>query len=222
MALGLIARCGDLVAPGDLGIPPAPVRAEPDAPADRDATPNGVEPTSAVPIVGCLTTDRDELTEGESITFRAIASDPLGASNIVERALVDGDDGSVYGAFAASSPGTFEYSIRLTWGEISAIKPLGRHAAGPPGARRTFIARFANRQARAGRASIDIVFYCAPRDWGGACSGRCTNSFESSSCARHTAIAALRGALATQRAATGSGLCPFRIAPTVGAGFFEL
>jgi hypothetical protein len=120
------------------------------------------------PVFLTLSANVTQITEGESVTFTAILTDPDGVEDIIGGSLL-GADGSVdFGPFvAAGQPGT--YSITLSWAQIHQAVPIHFENMAES---RSFGARFFDQAANSTTKSIEISLQCAG---GSACDGACTD-----------------------------------------------
>src|SRR5690606_3063546 len=92
---------------------------EPDPTDAATSTPSaGTTSTGEdAPVILSLSSNVTQMTEGESVTFTAILTDPDGVSDIVGGSLLDAQGAVDFGPFvAAGQPGT--YSITLSWAQI--------------------------------------------------------------------------------------------------------
>jgi len=150
-----------------------------------DSTMGGTEPTTTgtettmvppettttggaagAPVFLSFSTNVKKLTDGESVTFTAILTDPDGVDDIVGGSLLSEDESSDFGPFvAAGQPGT--YSIVLSWDQIHQAAPINFENGEMP---RVFQARFFDQKANKASKTAQIVLFCTN---GGACDGVC-------------------------------------------------
>lgn len=107
------------------------------------------------------------LTDGESVRFVALATDPTGVDSLVGGQLTSADGAIKYGAFGASQQGA--YSLDLSWSQINQAKQI----AFAEEEKRTFIAEFFNAAGQRTQQTIELRFHCRGQP---ACEGRCTNA----------------------------------------------
>lgn len=153
--------------------------------APPDSTMGGTEPTVAgmetttvppeptttggaagAPVFLSFSTNVKKLTDGESVTFTAILTDPDGVEDIVGGSLLSEDESIDFGPFvAAGQEGT--YSIVLSWEQIHQADPIDFNNEEMP---RMFQARFFDQQGNKVIKTAQIDLFCAN---GGACDGVC-------------------------------------------------
>ena len=141
------------------------------APDDSASTPVDAGPPSVT-----FSLSPTQITEGQSVTFRATVVDPLGPANLATNELRD-DQGGYYGSLApAGSPSAFV--LTLSWAQLNQVREI---AFSPPGAPRNFIAQFANLQAKTTSATAALTLACGNAH-SGACVGVCTDFWADASC----------------------------------------
>lgn len=119
------------------------------------------------PRIISIGTNVSELTDGESVRFVAVVTDPAGIQNLVGGQLTSADGNIKYGAFVASQQGA--YSLDLSWAQISQTDRLGFASE----LKRTFVAEFYNVLGLRTSASIELRFHCRGEP---ACDGRCLST----------------------------------------------
>jgi hypothetical protein len=129
------------------------------------------------------------LTEGESVVFAALVTDPNGVGDIIGGTLTDPPSGGSYGNFAASAA-TGSYELLLTWARINAVRQVDL----PSGAgSRSFRAAFYDQAGHPASADLQITLSCGPesatcgdgkcmdfatdRDNCGGCSNECDDTW---------------------------------------------
>jgi len=130
-----------------------------------------------------LATSAVTLTEGDTVTFTAIVTSPLGPSDVAGGVLRDTSGTITYGPFIKGSGGG-DYSITLGWDQVSAAAPLN---FGLTPETRNFVADFVDVAGTHATQSASLTFTC-PVDHA-ACDGHCINTKADAnncgSCARH-------------------------------------
>lgn len=137
-----------------------------------DAT--SMAPTSSTtaaesgPVFLSFNTNVSKITEGESLTFTALLTDPDGVEDIIGGSLLSENEMIDYGPFvAAGQAGT--YSFSLSWVQINQAAPIGFENADLP---LVFRARFFDQGGHKAINDAEVVLYC---DGGSACNGVCTD-----------------------------------------------
>lgn len=191
LILALAAACGDNEGPqtaSNTGTPTTlPVTDGPatltmsegtgnSASTDTDPTNDATSVPSAgttstgenAPVFLTLSANVTQITEGESVTFTAILTDPDGVDDIVGGSLLDANGAIDFGPFvAAGQEGT--YSIILSWAQIHQAVPIHFENMAES---RTFSARFFDQAANSATKSLGLSLQCAG---GSACDGACTD-----------------------------------------------
>jgi hypothetical protein len=134
---------------------------------------NGV-PTSSTtaaeggPVFLSFKSNVSKITEGESLIFTALLTDPDGVSDIIGGSLLSEDEMIDYGPFvAAGQAGAF--SISVSWSQIHQVAPISFENADLP---TVFRARFFDQAGNAAIKDAGITLFC---DDGSACDGSCTD-----------------------------------------------
>lgn len=157
---------------------PSPV----DAPAPMDARePDAVTPAdvgSRGPTFLSFGTNVTSVTEGGSVTFTAVLSDPDGSADLVGGALLDEAGVARYGAFMASG-GTGAYTLTITWAQMHAVASIDFVTEQD----RRFLVEFFDIAGNRVTRTVPIRLQCNGRG-GSACAGRCTDLTTSSNCGR--------------------------------------
>lgn len=119
------------------------------------------------PSIISFGTNVTELTDGESVRFVALVTDPAGVSSLVGGQLTSADGAIKYGAFTASQQGA--YSLDLSWAQLSQTQELSFATE----ENRTLVAEFYNTAGQRTQRSIELRFHCRGEP---ACEGRCLNT----------------------------------------------
>jgi hypothetical protein len=120
------------------------------------------------PVILSLTSTVSEITANGSFTVVAVVTEPTGLANLVGGKLTNGDGTVTYGAFIATTQGT--YSLTISWNQLDAIAPIAFDGA----TMMTFRATFYNAAGHSVSQDLAIRLYCgsgAAPD--AACSGQC-------------------------------------------------
>lgn len=126
-------------------------------------TPDDGDPS---PRILTFATNVARLTEGETLRFTAIVSDPDGAGDILGGTLLD-PGGATYGSFLASGqPGS--YSLDLAWAELHQVAAIQFDAE----ASRVFVARFFDAAGNTAETTASVTLHC---DGDAACGGSCAD-----------------------------------------------
>ena len=139
--------------------------------AGMETTIDPPEPTTTgedagAPVFLSFSTNVKKLTDGESVTFTAILTDPDGVEDIVGGSLLSEDESIDFGPFiAAGQAGT--YSIMLSWDQIHQADKID-FSNGEMS--RVFAARFFDQAGHKVTEIVPISLYCMG---GGACDGVC-------------------------------------------------
>ncbi len=151
LALGFVLACGE----------------EPKiAPPDEDAREQGLAPT-----IAAFSTDRQLLTDGESVSFTAEIEDGNGADDIVAARLVGDQDGALYGTLSETarlSSTRAELTLSLSWSAIHAVRPLEFYRE----EYRAFRLEVSDRAGQQASATASVRFSCLVE----ACAGRCIDT----------------------------------------------
>lgn len=120
------------------------------------------------PVFLSLGTNVNAITEGESVVFTALLTDPDGVDDIVGGSLTNEDGAIDFGPFvAAGQEGT--YSITISWAQIHQAAPIQFEDVAET---RVFHARFFDQAANSSTKSVSVNLQCAG---GSACGGACTD-----------------------------------------------
>ncbi len=129
---------------------------------------SGTTAADGGPVFLSFNTNVGKITQGESVTFTALLTDPDGVDDIVGGSLLSENEKIDFGPLiAAGQPGT--YSISLSWAQIHQSDPIFFENAEPP---RVFRARFFDQKGHQAVMDAEIVLMCAG---GSACGGSCTD-----------------------------------------------
>lgn len=129
-----------------------------------DGGDGGTEPGG--PRVVELRTDRASFSEGEDVTFTAIATDPDGLADLAGATLSAGDGALFLGAFVASEPGTFTFT--LSWSRLHAVQPIEFETSPTRELRVDVLDQAGHR----GWATTGVTLTCPA---GAACGGACVD-----------------------------------------------
>ncbi len=140
---------------------------------------SGVE--GDAPVILSFGTNVTQITEGESVSFSAVVTDPDGIADVIGGQLTNPDGTIVYGTFVATGM-EGAYEIVVSWGAIDQTETIEFEGVEDS---RIFRAEFYDQAANTATASIELTFHC---DGIAACGGSCTdlmNDYEHcGSCAR--------------------------------------
>ncbi|MCB9703446.1 MAG: hypothetical protein H6711_16255 [Myxococcales bacterium] len=129
----------------------------------------GSETTSSAegaPFFISFSTNVGQITEGESVVFTAIVSDPDGFDDIAGGTLFTQDGAFSYGPFvSAGQEGT--YSITVSWAEVDQVASIEFEDFDLD---RVFRAEFFDKEGHKVAKDTGITLHC---DGGGACGGSC-------------------------------------------------
>ena len=146
--------------------------ADPDSRADAhaetaDASSADAFVDPAAPIVLSFGASATAITEGQSVTFSAVVTDPDGVDDVVGGALLSLDEVTTYGAFAtAADEGA--YSLALSWRDLDAATPIDFDLE----ENLTLVAVFFDQAGHRAERSAPLRLHC---DGDAACDGVCTD-----------------------------------------------
>lgn len=129
----------------------------------------------AAPIIVSFDTSARTLTQGQTVKFSLVVTDPDGIDDLIGGTLNDPTSGDAYGTFATSAA-EGAYSLQLSWDEINRtrmIEFLGTQAT------REFEARMFDVAAHRVTRRVTLTLSCPS---GGACSGSCVSLATDSHC----------------------------------------
>ena len=126
----------------------------------------GVIAAPGSPVFLSLGTNVTSLTEGESITFTAVLTDPDGVSDVIGGSLIS-ESGATYGAFSTSGQ-EGSYSLSVSWGDIHQVNEITFNGSDD----RLFKAQFFDQAGNEAVKTINIELEC---DEQSACDGACTD-----------------------------------------------
>jgi hypothetical protein len=132
---------------------------------DNDSGDDDTQGANA-PEVTSLTTNSPSITEGDSVTFFAVVTDPQGYKDI-GGGMLQTPNGTQYAFFDSAGPGS--YQVTLSWSEIHNVETI--HFENPAGEARTFVASFFDQGGDTGEESVQVQLQC---QGDGACTGICT------------------------------------------------
>lgn len=106
------------------------------------------------------------LTEGETVNFTAVLTDPDGIDDLIGGAL-ESPDGALYGAFATSGQ-EGAYTLAVTWDQMNQLKDITFDDS----EERSFVARFFDEAGHQSTKTLTVTFTCKGI---AACAGRCSD-----------------------------------------------
>lgn len=120
------------------------------------------------PVIINFGTNVTQLTEGESVLFSAVVTDPDGVDDVIGGQLTSPDGNIIYGTFIATAM-EGAYEVTVSWAEIHQAETIEFEGAESV---RTFRAEFYDQTAKKANATVDLSLHC-----GGiaACGGSCTD-----------------------------------------------
>lgn len=122
------------------------------------------------PVILSFSTNVDSITEGESITFTAVVTDPDGIDDLIGGTL-SAPSGDAFGPFAtAAQEGA--YSATVSWSQLDQVETIEFENE----ATTTFVATFFDTSGHSTTATKSITLHC---DGIAACDGVCTDLRES-------------------------------------------
>lgn len=174
--LTLLVACGENTSSMTITAPTAPTTLPSTGDASTGTTggETSLVPTSSTtmanagPVFLSFNTNVSKITEGESVIFTALLTDPDGVEDIIGGSLLSENEAIDYGPFvAAGQVGT--YSISLSWAQIeqSASINFENTELSLP-----LRARFFDQGGNKAVSDAQITLACAG---GSACNGSCTN-----------------------------------------------
>jgi hypothetical protein len=123
-----------------------------------------------------LGTNVQSITEGESVTFTAVVTDPDGIDDVIGGTLGDGN-GNYYGAFATSGQ-EGAYEMVVSWGQIDQVASI--NLAMGATTQRMFVAEFYDQGGHTTQKSVSVSLSCLAI---AACNGKCMDlSQDSENC----------------------------------------
>lgn len=126
------------------------------------------------PLILRFNTDVFDLSEGETVTFSAVVTDPDGIEDLIGGTLDDPVTGRSYGSFSTSSS-EGAYGLTLTWEQIHRTRLIEFTEDTP----RTFEAVFFDVSGSDATARLDITLTC---DGDFACDGACLPAGTTDNC----------------------------------------
>jgi len=127
-----------------------------------DAEPNTVE---GAPVFLSFGTNVTALSEGESVTFSAVLTDPDGIDDLIGGSLIDGT--IQYGSFSTTGQ-EGAYSMTLAWSQVDQVRALEFDLEDS----RMFEAVFFDVDGHRVSRTVSLRFHC---DGDSACDGSCTD-----------------------------------------------
>lgn len=125
-------------------------------------------PSDAGPEFITFNTNVRELSEGETILFTAVVTDPDGIDNLIGGTLMDPVSGGSYGAFATSAA-EGAYELELSWGAMQRVRSIDFLEGEIT---REYEAEFFDVEGHRASRRISITLHC---DGDAACEGVCTD-----------------------------------------------
>ncbi len=157
------------------------------------------------PRVLSFDTNVTQITEGQSVIFTVVVTDPDGIDDLIGGSLKDAVNGQTYGAFSTSaSEGA--YSLTVSWNDIHLIRAINFLAP----ITRTFNAVFYDQSGNTASDSKGITLACGSD---GACDGACTDLDSPNDCGgcditcRYDQVCSSRNCRCPSGEAECSGLC---------------
>jgi hypothetical protein len=133
----------------------------------------GAPPAPDAPNILTLSTNLGSITEGESVLFTAIVTDPQGIEDVIGGTLRT-TEGATYGAFATSAQ-EGAYSLNVTWDQMQQIASIDFPK--PSSSPRKFVAEFFDQAGHTSAKEIEVQLTC---NGDAACGGECTDTDTSS------------------------------------------
>ena len=147
------------------------------------------------PTIITLNTNSADITQGESVVFSAVVTDPDGIDDVIGGTLLDATSGLSYGSFAtAASEGA--YSLTLRWEDLQRLSAINFTAP----ISRVFRAEFFDSTGNRTTRDVTLTLTC---DGIGACNGVCTSLTTISNCGSCGNFCGLNGTCTA-----GSCVCP--------------
>ena len=123
------------------------------------------------PVILSFGTNVTTITDGESLVFSLVATDPDGVDDIIGGTIVDVDSDATYEALqTAASEGA--YTATVSWDEIHLVEPLSFTAD----IQRGFEVRIFDQAGHSATRSVTVTFTCGDEY---ACDGACGTAIES-------------------------------------------
>ncbi|MBX3156438.1 MAG: hypothetical protein KF773_10600 [Deltaproteobacteria bacterium] len=159
-------------------------------PADPAGPDAGEMSSPHAPVILSFGTNVTTLTEGQTVTFTVVLTDPDGIDDLIGGTLTDETGEHHYGAFATSSQ-EGAYSLALSWDAIQQVEDITFKT----GTTRKFTAEFFDTAGHSTKRSATLQLTCDGRV---ACEGRCRSvcGFNSTTRGSCTAACASRHAMA--------------------------
>lgn len=116
------------------------------------------------PEIATFIADTDRLSDGGTVTFTALVTDPQGAGDVAGGTLTDAEGGDTYGVFENDGE---NWTITLSWEDIGGVRALNFDSED----KRTFEAIFVdNSGGESAPATVAVTFHC---DGEPSCGGAC-------------------------------------------------
>lgn len=124
------------------------------------------------PQIISFSTNVTTITDGESVTFSAVVTDPDGIDDLIG-GTIENETGAVFGSFTTTAQ-EGAYSLSLSWAQIDQVETIEFPVGGGPS--RTFVARFFDQSALETVAEVAIELSCEGL---AACDGTCVDTQDS-------------------------------------------
>jgi hypothetical protein len=137
------------------------------------------------PNIITFNTNSLDITQGESVVFSAVVTDPDGIDDVIGGTLLDVASGLSYGSFAtAAAEGA--YTLTVPWSEMHRLASINFTAA----ITRTFRAEFFDAGGNRATRDVTLTLTC---DGIAACSGVCTDLSTTENCGSCGNVCPARG-----------------------------
>ncbi len=133
--------------------------------SDASTSSETTDKASTGPTIVTFGASVSQLTEGETVTFTVIATDPDGIDDLIGGSLLSADGTIAFGAFATGAQ-EGAYSLDLTWDQIQQSEGITFEAESV----REYRAEFFDVDANVTAATVELTLHC---DGASACDGVC-------------------------------------------------
>ena len=133
--------------------------------------------TGSGPRFITFNTNVRRITEGQTVRFTAVVTDPDGIDDLIGGTLRDAPSSSTYGSFTTSAA-EGSYQLELTWAQINEVRAI----AFTDELERTFEAEFFDVAGNRTTQSIAVTLYCDDGPLAGACNGDCRSFATTTNC----------------------------------------
>lgn len=117
------------------------------------------------------------ITNGESVRFTAVVTDPDGIDDVIGGTLRDPVSSATYGSFTTSAA-EGSYQIELSWDDIHFVRDIDLVLS----TSRTFEAEFFDVAGERTTQTLDVELYCDNADLAGTCDGSCVDFTRTNDC----------------------------------------